>query len=344
MRNGTGGRFAGGPDAVILNEPELAKGSRIFPARRRSRVSPDARLLAYATDTNGSERFVLRVRDLATGTDLPDVIENWRYGIVWAADSKSFLYTDADENWRSKTVWHHRLGDAQSADRVVYREAVQEFGVSLDRSQSRAFALINSGDGSSNEVRLLPTGDFTAEPVLVSPRKKNRRYDVDEREDILYIRVNDTHVNFRVVTAPVASPGNWTELIAGSDRHYILGLTTFENLLVIEERIEGLSQIRLRDYDSGAERYIAFPEASYVAGLSGNPEYQVDRLRISYQSMVTPSTVYDYHLADDRLEVLKVREIPSGYDASKYATERLMAPSRDGTLDSGFGRLPQGFQ
>jgi oligopeptidase B len=322
---------AGGSDAVILNEPELAKGHEFFRLGGAS-VSPDARLLAYATDTNGSERFVLRVRDLLTGSDLPDVIENWRYGLVWAADSRSFLYTDADENWRSKTVWHHRLGDPQSADRVVYREPAQEFGVSLGRTQSRAFATLSSGDGSSNEIRLLPTADFTAEPVMISPRKENRRYDVDERGGTLYIRVNDTHVNFRIVTAKVASPATWTELIAGSDRHYILGLTSFENLLTIEERIEGLSQIRLRDYDSGAERYIAFPEASYVAGLAGNPEYQVDRLRLSYQSMVTPSTVYDYHLADGRLEVLKVREIPSGYDASQYATERLMATARDGVL------------
>ena len=264
--------------------------------------------------------------------DLPDLIENWRYGLVWAADSRSFLYTDADENWRSKTVWHHRLGDAQSADRAIYREPDEKFGVSIGRSQSRAFALITTGDDATNEVHLLPTGDFTATPVLVSPRKNDRRYNVDERGGMLYIRVNDTHANFRVVTAPVSTPGTWTELIAGSDRHYILGLTSFENLLVIEERIEGLSQIRLRDYDSSAERYIAFPEASYVAGLAGNPEYKVDRLRINYQSMVTPSTVYDYHLADDRLEMMKVREIPSGYDASKYTTERLMAPSRDGTL------------
>jgi oligopeptidase B len=322
---------AGGSDAVILNEPELAKGHEFFRLGGAS-VSPDARLLAYATDTNGSERFVLRVRDLLTGSDLPDVIENWRYGLVWAADSRSFLYTDADENWRSKTVWHHRLGDPQSADRVVYREPAQEFGVSLGRTQSRAFATLSSGDGSSNEIRLLPTADFTAEPVMISPRKENRRYDVDERGGTLYIRANDTHVNFRIVTAKIASPATWTELIAGSDRHYILGLTSFENLLTIEERIEGLSQIRLRDYDSGAERYIAFPEASYVAGLAGNPEYQVDRLRLSYQSMVTPSTVYDYHLADGRLEVLKVREIPSGYDASQYATERLMATARDGVL------------
>ncbi len=157
------------------------------------------------------------------------------------------------------------------ADRVVYREPAQEFGVSLGRTQSRAFATLSSGDDSSNEMRLLPTVDFTAEPVLISPRKENRRYDVDEREGTLYIRVNDTHVNFRVVTARSPRPRTGPRLIAGHDRHYLLGITSFENLLAIEERIDGLSQIRLRDYDSGAERYIAFPEASYVAGLAGNP-------------------------------------------------------------------------
>jgi oligopeptidase B len=322
---------AGGADLVILDEPAMAEGHEYFRLGGHA-VSPDGRLLAYAVDTNGSERYVLKVRDLDTGKDLPDVIENWRYGLVWAADSKSFLYTDADENWRSKTVLHHRLGDAQLADRIVYHEDDIEFGVSVGLTQSRAYAVITSGDSDTSEVRLLPTGDFHVEPILVAQRKRDRLYDVDEREGTLYIRVNDTHVNFRVVTAPVAAPGSWTELITGDERHYILGLTSFENLLVIEERVDGLSQIRLRDYASGADKYISFKEASYVAGLGNNPEYKVDRLRLSYQSMVTPSTVYDYHLADARLETLKVREIPSGYDPSQYVTERLMAPARDGVM------------
>ena len=321
----------GGADVVILDEPEMAKDLDYFRLGGHA-VSPDGRLLAYAVDTNGSERYVLKVRDLDTGKDLSDVIENWRYGLVWAADSKSFLYTDADENWRSKTVWHHKLGDPQSADRIVYQEKALEFSVSVGLTQSRAYAAISSGDSDSSEVRILPTSDFTAEPVLISPRKPERLYDVDEREGTLYIRTNDTHVNFRIVTAPVSSPGTWTELIAGDEHHYILSLTSFENLLVIEERVDGLSQIRLRDYETGADRYISFKEASYVAGLGNNPEYKVDRLRLSYQSMVTPSTVYDYHLADARLETLKVREIPSGYDPSQYVTERLMAPARDGVM------------
>jgi oligopeptidase B len=321
---------AGGADTVILDEPALARGKDYFRLGGLA-VSPDGRRLAYAVDTDGSERFTLKVRDLASGQDLPDSIQNWRYGLVWAADSNSFLYTDADENWRSKKVFHHRLGDPQSADRVIYDEPAEEFGVAISRTQSRQHAVISTGDNVTTELRLLPTTDFDAAPVLVSPRKPGRTYDLDERGGTLFIRVNDTHTNFRVVTAPVARPSAWTELIAGSDRHYIRGLTSFDNVLVIEERVAGLAQIRLRDYDSGRERYIAFPEASYDAALDNNPEYRIDRLRLTYESMVTPDTVYDYHLAEDRLEARKVRKIPSGYDASQYATERLLAPARDGT-------------
>lgn len=320
-----------GSDVVILAEPMLAEGHAYFRLGGLA-VSPNGRLLAYAVDTNGSERYVLRVRDLETGAELPDVIENWRYGLVWAADSQSFLYTDADENWRSKVIWHHRLGDAQSADRAVYTEEAEEFGVQIGRTQSRKYAVLQTGDHATSEVRLLPTDDFAAEPMLVSPRKADRQYDVDEREGTLYIRVNDTHPNFRIVTAPVSAPDAWSELVAGSDRHYLQSLTSFENLLAIEERVDGLSQIRLHSYEDGSQRYIAFPEASFVANLSTNPEYHAHRLRIDYQSMVTPNTVYDYQLEGDRLETLKVREIPSGYDPSQYATERLMAPARDGTL------------
>jgi len=318
----------GGTAQVLLDETALAKGHEYFQLGGLE-ISPDGKLLAYAFDSDGSERFILQVRNLVTGEELPDRIENWRYGLVWGADSKGFLYTDADENWRSKKVFHHRLGELQAQDQVLFAEPTAEFGVQIDQTQSRRYAVLTTGDNVTNEVRLLPTADFTAPLLMVSARQTHRQYDVEEHDDVLYIRVNDTHPNFRVVTAPLSEPGNWQELIAASNEHYLQGLVTFAKLLVIEERINGLSQIRIRDY-KGAEQYIAFPEASYVATLGDNPEYDVDRLRVEYQSMVTPTTTFDYHLADNGLETLKVREIPSGYDASQYVTERLTATARDG--------------
>lgn len=319
---------SGGADEVLLDETALAKGHEYFQLGGLE-VSPDERLLAYAIDSDGAERFVLRVRNLVTGEELPDRIDNWRYGLVWGADSKSFLYTDADENWRSKKVLLHVLGEPQANDRVLYEEESAEFGVQIEETQSRRYAVLSTGDNVTSEVRLIPTTDFSAPTLLVSARQANRQYDVEEHADTLYIRVNDTHPNFRIVTAQISRPSEWKELVAASNEHYLQSLTTFKEFLVIEGRINGLSQIRIRDY-SGSQRFIAFPEASYVATLGDNPEYDVDRLRIEYQSMVTPTTTMDYHLDDNRSEILKVREIPSGYDASLYTTERLMATARDG--------------
>ena len=318
----------GGADTVLLDETALAKGHEYFELGGLE-VSPDGKLLAYAVDSDGSERFTLRVRNLVSGEELLDRIENWRYGLVWGADNKSFLYTDADENWRSKKVFLHVLGEPQANDRVLYEEKSAEFGVQIDQTQSRRYAIVSTGDNVTSEVRLLPTTDFSAPLLLVSARQADRQYDVEEHDDTLYIRVNDTHPNFRIVTAPIGQPAVWTELVAANNEHYLQQLTTFQKLVVIEERINGLSHIRIRDY-AGAEQFIAFPEASYVATLGDNAEYDVDRLRIEYQSMVTPTTTMDYHLASKRLETLKVREIPSGYDASSYTTERLTATARDG--------------
>lgn len=318
----------GGATEVILDEPALAKGYEYFTLGGLS-VSPDGKLLAYGVDDSGSERYVLKLRNLVTGELLADSLENWRDGLVWSADSASFLYTDSDANWRSKKIWLHRLGDPQSADTVLYVETAEEFNVSVEQTQSRKFAVIATGDHATNELYLLPTDNFQATPVLVSKRTQGREYDLDEHDGTLYIRVNDTHPNFRIVTAPVQTPDAWQELIAGSDDHYLQEVTTFAGMLVIQERIRGLSQIRVRDYQGG-EHHVAFPEASYVATLASNPEYQTFTLRIDYQSMVTPNTTFDYHLDTRRLESLKVREIPSGYDPSQYVTERLTATARDG--------------
>ncbi|MGB7405043.1 MAG: S9 family peptidase [Pacificimonas sp.] len=321
---------AGGETVTLIDEPKLAEGTEYFRLGGLN-VSPDGNLLAYQVDDNGSERYTLRIKDLRTGELLPDAIENV-FNTVWAADSKSFLYTIADDNWRSKVALHHALGSDPASDKELYREADDEFSVSIGLTQSRDWAVISTGTNTTSEIMLLPADDFTADPIMVSPRQEGREYDLDEREGQLFIRVNDTHPNFRVVTANVETPSDWTELIPGTDDHYLRGLISFRDQLVIAERLDGLDQVRLRDYDTGADSYIEFPEASYTVSPGSNPEYAIDKLRLTYESMVTPDTVYDYDLSSGDLETLKVEEIPSGYDASEYATERLMAPARDGTM------------
>ena len=155
------------------------------------------------------------------------------------------------------------------------------------------------------------------------------QYSVDSSHGKFWILTNDDHVNFRIAEADPAHPGDWHTIIAGSDAVYLRGITAFRDHLAITERVNGLDQIRLRAYD-GSERRIPFGEPAYTVSLGANPEYAPAAYRLSYSSMVTPPTVYDYHPAENRLETMKVQHIPSGYDPSRYVTERIMVPSRDG--------------
>ncbi|TKD51891.1 S9 family peptidase [Sphingomonas baiyangensis] len=319
---------AGGEDQLFLDEPALAEGNEYFRLGALS-VSPDGRLLAYAIDVDGSERFEARVKDLETGEHLSDTIPGTLGELVWTADSAAFLYTPANEQWRTDRVMLHRLGETE--DRQLYFEADEGFRVGVSETQSRRFIVIATGDHVTSEVYLLPADDPSAPLLCVSPRKPGREYDVDEHDGTLFIHTNDTDPNFRLVTASIAAPGEWHKRIAPSRDFYMTGVTCFADFFVVEGRENGLDQIELHRYEGGAPTRIAFPEASYVAGVGDNPEYAIETLRLGYESMVTPGTVYDYHLADGRLETLKVQEIPSGYDPARYATERLSITARDGT-------------
>jgi oligopeptidase B len=317
----------GGADAVVLDEPALAAGKDYFRLGSLA-VSPDGALLAYAVDDDGSERFKLRIRDIAAGRDIETVTDAAIGQTVWSADGRSLAWVEVNESWRPFRVRLHRLG-APDEGRVLYEEQDASFFVGLSRNQDRQWFVVHAADHVTSEVRLIPTSDPDAAPILVSPRLTGREYDVDVREGELFIRTNDTHPNFRVATARVEAPADWQELIAASDRHYIRGLSAFRSVLAISERIDGLDQVRLRRYD-GDEHHVAFPEASYAAGLANNPEYDPPALRLVYESMVTPATVFDYDLATRTLVTRKVQEIPSGFDADAYETVRLMATARDG--------------
>ncbi|GAA0734936.1 S9 family peptidase [Sphingomonas japonica] len=324
------GAEPGEADELILDEPALAEGKEYFSLGALS-VSPDGRLLAFAYDDTGSERFEGHVKDLTTGELLSDVVPGILSEMVWTQDSGGFLYCPANDQWRTDRACWHKLGTATVDDAVLYREADEGFRVTVGETQSRRFLVIATGDHVTSEVYLLPAGDPAAGPLLVAPRRVGREYDVDEHDGTLFIHTNDMHPNFRLVTAPVEAPGDWTELIGPSPDFYMTGIVTFADFFVVEGRDRGLDQIWLHRYDGRAPTLIPFPEASYVAGVGDNPEYAIDTLRLGYESMVTPGTVYDYDVTSGALTTLKVQEIPSGYDPAGYATERLEITARDGT-------------
>jgi oligopeptidase B len=322
---------AGGDAALILDEVAMAKDKEYFRLSDVS-ISPNGKLMAYAVDDNGSERFEVRFTDLTTGKALPDVIPGTLSSLVWTENSDALLYGLANENWRTDNVHVHYLGTPVSEDVRIYKEADIGFGVGIGKTADDAYIVIATGDNETSEVYLLPADDPGAQPMLVSARKKGREYSVDVREKTLYIHTNDDHANFRVATASLDNPGEWKTLIPGSDDNYITGLSIFRDYFVLESREKGVDQVDVRRYDAPlTPGRIEFPETTYVAGLGDNPEYHQDKLRLDYESMVTPDTVYDFDIASKKLETLKVQEIPSGYNHDDYITELVNMPARDGT-------------
>lgn len=318
---------------VILDQNELAEGLEYFQLGTFS-VSPDDRLLAYSSDTNGSERFTLVVKDLTTGELLSDRIENTGGSVVWAADSKSFLYILVDEHWRPNRVRHHVLGTDSANDPIVYEESDPGFFVGISRTTSREYAVIGTDDHETSEVYVLPLANLGAEPQMIVERRDKHYYTIDHGGGDFYIRTNDTHKNFRLARTPpnALEPDNWSSVIEGSDSRYITYFQALATRLIVSYREEGLDQISILEGDEPLQP-IEFEEAVYSVGFgSSSAGPNPSQIRIFYSSLVTPSTTFDYDLATGNRFTRKVQDIPSGYDAGLYTSERRMASSHDGVL------------
>ena len=321
---------AGGVDQVVFDEVAEAEGKDYFRLGAMQ-VSPNGKLAATLVDDDGSERFKLRIRDLETGKDIETVTDIGIGSPVWTSDSKGVVFTEVNENWRSYRARLHWLGRPASEDKTLYEETENKgYSVGVGKSQDEGLIFISTGDNTTSEVRFVPASAPEVPPTLIAPRKQDRQYSVDAAHGKLWILTNDDHVNFRIAQASTMKPGEWTTVIPGSDRVYLRGITAYRDHLAISERVDGLDQMRLRQYD-GKEFRIPFPEASYTASFANNPEYAPDAYRLNYSSMVTPATVFDFNPKARQLQTLKVQEIPSGYDPTQYATERLMVTARDGT-------------
>ncbi len=317
---------------LILDENVLAEGLEYFRLGAAS-ISQNGRFLAYSTDTSGAERYTARIKDLQTGELLADEIPNLRSGLTWVANDSALVYGPSSENWRTLETKLHVIGTPSEEDVVLYKEPDESFSVGTGLTAQEDWLVIASGDNETSEVRLVRADNPTGEQILVKARTKGVEYSVDVRDGELFIWTNDEHINFRLAKASIDAPGDWETVIAGSNEFYLTDFELFKDFFVTEGRLNGLDQIQLRQYDAPAVvKPIAFPEASYNAGLSNNPEYDVSKLRLSYESMITPDSVYDYDVASAGLTLLKQQEIPSGYDASLYATERLEVEARDGTM------------
>jgi oligopeptidase B len=317
------------PEEVMLDLNELAKGHK-FLGLGSMVVSDDEHLLAYSTDTTGFRQYRLNIKDLRTGQTLPDTLERVT-SLEWAADNKTLFLTTEDEvTKRSNQLWRMTLG--KSAIDPIYEEKDELYRIGTGRTRDRKFILLDIASTDTGEVRYLPADQPQAAFHVFLPREKKHRYSIDHREGLFYIRSDKNAKNYQILTTPVTAidPSHWKVFIPHQATVLNEGIDLFKNFAVVVEKSEALARMRILDFHTGQWTSMRFPEPVYAAAPSANPEYDTKDYRYNYQSMITPSSVYDYDMTTHKSTLLKQQEVLGGYEPSQYVSERLWATARDG--------------
>ncbi|MBK8563114.1 MAG: S9 family peptidase [Saprospiraceae bacterium] len=319
------------PEEVMLDVNVLAKDFDYYNAAGLD-VSTDNKILAYAEDTLSRRIYTIVFKDLASGKMLADRIPNTDGSFVWANDNQTVFYGVKDETLRVVEIRKHRLGTDPAKDPVVYHENDATFDLGIEKTQSKKYLLISATQTVSNEYRYLDANTPDGQWTVFQPRERNLEYSVDHG-DRWYIRTNMGATNFRLMSAADGKTGktDWQEVIPHRTDVFLEGFTLFKSHLVLEERIKGIVNIRVKSWDGKQDYQVDFGEDTYVAGASNNPDFNSGVLRLAYQSLTTPGTVYDVNLLTKEKKTMKVQEVLGGFDKNNYMSERIYATAKDGT-------------
>jgi len=323
-------------EQTLVDAVALAQGHPYY-ALAAARHSPDHRLFAYAEDTQGSEVYRVRIKDLATGALLPDAVENCTGNFAWSADSAWLFWTFRDANGRPTRVYRRPVRGGPADDVLVYAEPDPGFFLNISQTDSRAYLVISCGDQQTSEAWLISAADPAAAPRLVERRQTGVRYDVEHWDGRFIIRTDaDGAVDFKLVSAPEATPGraHWRNWIAHQPGRFIVGTAAYAGHFARLERVDANNRIvvtrRDTGQETGQEHVIAVEEEAYVLRLGGGLEYDTATLRYTYESPTTPRQWYDFDMDTFAATLRKTQEIPSGHDPAHYVARRLHAQAPDG--------------
>lgn len=324
-----------GANETILLDGDKEAGDKAYFRIGGVLHSSDHERIIWSYDDNGSEYYTLKIRDLSNGNDLDEVVRDTGGSGQFDTDNNGFFYTKLDENHRPAQIFYHKIGEDQTSDRLIYEEPNPGFFIDVGGTRLNDWIMISINDHETSEYHLIPASQPDAKPVLVKAREAGIQYDLEEGGDVFFILTNSGGAkDFRIMTAPAADPReeNWSEMVPHEPGRLILSVMGFKDHLVRLERKDGLPRIVVRERVSGDEHIINFDEEAYSLGLGGSYEYDTEVIRFSYSSMTTPAQVFDYNMRTRERVLLKTQDVPSGHDAAKYVTRRLMAPSHDGEL------------
>ncbi len=327
-------------EQVLIDENEMAEGHEYF-ALGNFAVSPDHRWLAYSTDTTGGERYSMRFRDLSTGVESPESLEDTSYSVAWANDNRTVFYVRVDEAMRPYRLWRHTVGTDPAGDELVYEEEDERFYLGVGRTKDDRYVLCGLESKITTEVRMLPADDPLGELAVVEPRRQGVEYSVEHdrgdegagRAARLLIVTNDGAEDFRLMAAPDEAPdrANWVEVIGARSGVRLDGVDPFAGHLAVFEREGGETRLRVIDQSTGESIPIEQPDSPSTVWGGQNPEYDSTTLRYEYTSLVTPRSVYDLDLTGGSRTLRKRQPVLGGYEPSDYRTERRWAVADDGT-------------
>lgn len=317
------------PEEIVLDVNRLAEGQK-FMSLAAFEYSDDNTMLAYATDVNGHRDYDFHLLKLATREEIKTPIGKVA-DISWAADNRTIFFATEDEAKRSDKLWRYTLGERAPVE--LMHEKDELFGVSVDRSHDGKLLLLGSASSRTTEWSFVPADKPDTRPVLITPRRDEIEYYPEHREGVLYIRTNDGAKEFRVMTAPAATPDltHWEEYLPSRPGIKIEGFEPFAKYAVVSEREAGLPQFSVLDFADRKSVRVPMPEPAYDAGGDANPEFDAPAFRYSYESPVTPRSVYEYDFAGGKQTLLKRTEVLGGYDPARFVVERVSVPAADGT-------------
>ena len=321
-------------EEIMLNLNDLAKGYSYYAIGGRN-ISTNNKILAYGVDTLSRRQYFITFKNLETGQQYNDIIPNTTGSVTWANDNKTVFYTRKDEALRSYKIYRHTLGTPTNTDVLIYHEKDEKFNVSVTKTKTKQFIIIASNATLSAEYSFLnannPNGQFT----LFEKRQDKLEYTIDQYENNWYILTNkDAAENFKIMTTPLnnTSLKNWVDLIPHNKNILITDFDLFKNHMVISERVGGITQLKIRPWTNGKPFYIKFNEPSYTVGANANLNFNTNVYRLSYTSLTTPPTVYDYNIPTKKLTLLKQTEVLGNFNPNNYTSERVMVKANDGTM------------
>ena len=322
------------PEEILLDVNQLAE-NQDYTQIGSVENSPDHKLLAFSVDYTGSEEYTIRIKDLETGFMLDDSIPNSYYSLEWANDSRTIFYDSLDEHHRPVKIHRHLIGTDFSSDVLIYQETDPRFFVGLTKSASSRFIYVISGGNNITEWHFLDANQPNNSLTLIQPRQEDFEYDVEDHGEHFMIRNNgDGAKDFKISQTPIANPlkENWTDFYHYQPGRIIQTILLFQDYLVVSIRDKGLPKLEVIHLDSGTNQSIYFDEEDYNVRPQQGREWNTSVLRFSYASLTTPSTIFDYDMANNSRELKKQTEVLAGFDSNLYASKRVLAPAEDGTL------------